>query len=103
MESVKFLLISGVHAETLMTFLKVKTSRQKNLLRVHRKKSNVEILQKFESKRAIHNEDLISILIRWFCNFCVEVRVVSLYQKIQPGLSGLLYLHQKGIGLISRP
>ena len=73
------------------------------MLRVHRKKSNVEIFQKFESKRAIHNEDLISILIRWFCSFCVEFRVVSLYQKIQPGLSGLLYMHQKSIGLISRP
>ena len=52
------------HVETLMTFLKVKTSRQKNLLRVHRKYSNVDIFRKFESKRAIHNEDLISISIR---------------------------------------
>ena len=35
--------------------------------------------------------------------FFVEVQVVSLYPKIQPGLSGLLYLHRKSIGLISRP
>ena len=34
---------SGFHAETLMTILKVKTSRQKILLHVHRKKSNIEI------------------------------------------------------------
>ena len=52
------------HAETLMTILKVKTSRQKKLLRMHTKYSNVEIFRKFESKRAIHNEDLISRLIR---------------------------------------
>ena len=31
------ILTSGFHAETLMTILKVKTSRQKNLLHVHRK------------------------------------------------------------------
>ena len=36
--------------------------KTKNLLRVHRKKSNVENFPKFESKRAIHNEDLISRL-----------------------------------------
>ena len=52
------------HAETLMTVLKVKTSRQKNLLRLHSKQSNFEIFRKFESKRAIHNEGLISKLIR---------------------------------------
>ena len=46
-----------------MTILKVKTSRQNNLLRVHRKKSNIEIFGKFEPKRAIHDEDLISRLI----------------------------------------
>ena len=45
-ESVTFSLTSGFHAETLMTILKVKTSRQKNLLRVDRKKSNVEIFPK---------------------------------------------------------
>ena len=33
----RILLTSGFHAETLMTILKVKTSRQKNLLRMHRK------------------------------------------------------------------
>ena len=73
------------------------------MLRVHRKESNAKIFQKFESKRAIHNEDLISQLIRWFCSFGVEVQVVSLDQTIQPGLSGLLYLHKKSNGLISRP
>ena len=36
-ESVAFSLTSGFHVETLITILKVKTSRQKNLLRVHRK------------------------------------------------------------------
>ena len=37
LESVAFLLTSGFYAETLMIILKVKISRQKNLLRVHRK------------------------------------------------------------------
>ena len=32
-----------------------------------------------------------------------SIRVVSLYQNIQPGLSGLLYQYQKDIALISRP
>ena len=35
-ESVAFSLTSGFHVETLVTILKVKTSRQ-NMLRVHRK------------------------------------------------------------------
>ena len=39
------------------------------------------MFRKFESKRAIHNQDLISRLILWFCSFCVKVRVVSLYPK----------------------
>ena len=47
MESVVFSLTSGFYSEILMTILKVKTSRQKNLLRVHRKYSNVEIFRKF--------------------------------------------------------
>ena len=63
-ESVVFSLTSGFHAETLMTILKVKTSRNKNLLRVHRKYSNNENFRKFKPKRAIQNEHLISILIR---------------------------------------
>ena len=54
----RILLTSGFHAETLMTILKVETSRQKNML------SNIEIFRKFEPKRAIHNEDPISRLIR---------------------------------------
>ena len=36
-ESVTFSSTSGFHAETLMTILKVKTSRLKNMLRVHGK------------------------------------------------------------------
>ena len=102
-ESVAFSFNVGFHAETLMTILKVKTSREKNLLLVQSQYSKNEIFQKLEPKKAIHNEDLIFRLIRRFCSFCVENWLVSLYQKIQPGLSGLLYLHQKRICLRSLP
>ena len=81
-----------------MTILKVKTSRQKKICC-----ACIEIEQKFESEISIHNEDLISRLLRWFNSFRVEVWVVSLCQKIQPGISGRLYLQQKSIDLISRP